>query len=476
MDLDLDDLDLSSNDNEQSSFLPADLLMRLLEICGLDDEAMQEWRIDLGDMDEIIHAKNPDDSLRKKQRNINKRFWDLFYNVLEKLLKEQGSPLCTAEDPAFYLLTYGILNPAFFEAESLDLIGRHASGFQPSLTIIPLYRWLELIYRGEEFPSITELGIDWPKHEREENRRRSQKDRAAYEEMPVSDKALVRVNHELKNMVTTVSRMSVSGFSQGLYVQHERNVMDPKFSLITIQKIQKLIQEIRYLDYTIFYKDALYKTSATSNDIVKVEVLPYIILLPLSGDKVTYWQDQSGTKKTTRGRLMIPIFFTGNLRDSFIKAMGNYRWESCRNAKGNHWSDPVEGGITGAFYDYCTFFKKNTKMTLEAKAKLKKTMSNYRKNIKNVFLMYYQQWINYESRGIMKMDKVARELFFKNLPFRSEIRQRLRKLPAYMEMVTKIENINNQEITRLDRKFKKFQNDDGSLPNYLQSTINYHTL
>ena len=44
-----------------------------------------------------------------------------------------------------------------------------------------------------------------------------------------------------------------------------------------------------------------------------------------------------------------------------IRAIGGFRWELCRSSKGALWADPVEGGITGAFYDYVTFYKKNNK-------------------------------------------------------------------------------------------------------------------
>ena len=72
--------------------------------------------------------------------------------------------------------------------------------------------------------------------------------------------------------------------------------------------------------------------------------------------------------------------------------------------------------------------------------------------------------VSYEKDGIMKLNAVVREMFFKHIPFKAEIREQLESMPAFTKYANRYKNVNARDIAAYERKFKKYQDETGKYP------------
>jgi hypothetical protein len=435
----------------------------------LDEEEYKSMLSGLAALRIVRNYMDLVDDAKKLLKRVNSGFWSLYSKLAVNLLKGGRIP---EKEKLFF--SFGVVDDKHTSPEVLKELQTASIANTTSMPVMSLWDWVVKMFTQEEYPSLTEMGIDFQKFLRERARTGSAKAREKINSESEEDKKIFAVDYEMKNMVQTVSRMMLPSRTSP-YFFSDANLKNPLKVLITPEKVQEVVNEIRSYDFSLFYRETLFKISSTSNEIIHIEVEPYFILFPVMGDKVVFWQEFSTVKKTSRARFGIPVFFSGDFRLSMIRAFAKYRWEICRSIKGGLWSDPVEGGITGAFYDYITFFKKNPKLSLEVKEKLKELYRLNRRDAKRIFELYYMTWIEYERKGIMKLDKVARDIFFRYLPLSKSVRDTLTRLPAYERLLNRHTNISNRTIDRLNLRYNKKRDENGNLPPELQSNIDYYT-
>ena len=422
---------------------------------------------------EIIDSLKGDlfKNLKNTSNETIKRFNNNFFlNYYNAFLKHQQNP----QDKALLLyLKFGHISNELISSDVNDFIINNLKLDEASENIIPLYHWLKMILTNQEQPCRSELGINYEKAIRDRYKKMSRKEKEHWDGISKDQKAKDKVSYELNNAIRVIMGMANTSKAiphtllGGLFAKAEHN-------FVSVSKLSKLIREIRKIDFSVFYRETVYHPNNNSTEIINKEVEPYFILLPICGDKVVFWEEYCGNKKSTRGRIFVPIFFTGNLRASMIQALAAFRWELCRSTKGALWTDAVEGGLTGMFYDHVTFYKKNTKLSFEAKEKLGQLIRDNRKEPKRLFMYYYNLWIEYESKGIMKMDKICRQIFFKHLPFSSQIRDELNRIPIYHELINKYNNICQRNINRLEIRYKSRKNEQGELPKELLDNLSFY--
>ena len=184
------------------------------------------------------------------------------------------------------------------------------------------------------------------------------------------------------------------------------------------------------------------------------------------------WQELDGNNRRSRGRIVVPIFFIGELEKSLAHTVACFRWELNRSIKGAMWGDPIEGGLTGEYFDYINNFKKNSKLSNEAKDKLKERFKSLRTN-RYRFADDYMMWIFYEKDGIMKLNNVVREMLYRNIPFKKEIRDRLENMPAFAPMATRYKNVGTRTFTSFERRFKKYADGENNYPKSIQQYLDF---
>ena len=134
-------------------------------------------------------------------------------------------------------------------------------------------------------------------------------------------------------------------------------------------------------------------------------IVPYVILVPGYGEKGICWEPfERFNRATSRGRIAIPIF-PKDLRIAVIAAAADLRWLVAKEKAQHYW---MEEGLTGRYYQWFTEKK-------------------MRGDVREAFIQDYILWITKESEGTQKLDKDVRGIFWRNIPFRQELRDRLRK-------------------------------------------------
>jgi len=149
-----------------------------------------------------------------------------------------------------------------------------------------------------------------------------------------------------------------------------------------------------------------------------------------------------------------------------------FRYEVNRTIKGGQWRDPIEGGLTGIYLDYVQFFKKNPKLSIETKEKINEKFRSIRDD-RNRFADDYIMWLLFEKDGIPKLNTVVRDIFYKNIRFKKDIRERLETMPAFSEIANRFKNVHTRNVTTHERKFKKYADENGNLPELLQKYMDY---
>ena len=437
---------------------------KLLETLGLPEENRSLFR----EITEKI--KSGEVALkamrREELKTYNRIFLDMYYLAFFRSSKNKEN------FPIEYLLYYGYIDALLISKPLQQFIETAFGETDPQRQIFPFCEWLKLIHSGEEEPSINELGLSYDKYIRRKLSRMSRQEQAKWNKIPKEEKDLDRVKHEINNMAATVMRMMTGGESIP-YVLSDVVIGNFKNNYVSIDRLSREVNAIREQDFSIFYRETAYHPTSTSTEIVQIEVEPYLIIMPVSGDRVVFWQEAAG-KKYSRGRIFVPLFFIGDLRTALIQALGNYRWELCRSSKGALWTDPVEGSLTGAFHDYMLFYKKNSKLSSEAKERIEQIVKNNRKDFKKIFIHYYTIWMENEIKGTMKMDKVARDIFSRYVPFSSAIRKELIRFPAYQGAIERYHTRCKKNITRLQVRYKNRLDENGNLPKILKDNLSFY--
>ncbi|MEJ2372664.1 MAG: hypothetical protein P8Y16_02500, partial [Sulfurimonas sp.] len=99
-----------------------------------------------------------------------------------------------------------------------------------------------------------------------------------------------------------------------------------------------------------------------------------------------------GPKRDSVGRCFLPVFFNGDKQKTILSSVGHFIWELHRVIAGANWMSPEDGGITGAYYDYITFYKKNPNLTPAVKDRLKEFVRKHRSD-RDRFTSDYLNWV-----------------------------------------------------------------------------------
>jgi hypothetical protein len=403
----------------------------------------------------------PDDDQRKTRRQITKLYWQLYSQVYIRSLSEKNIPA-----PARLLLMFGFLDERLVDPDQLEPLHRLAQMNQP--TEYPIFyegEFLQKIYSAEEPPSLNEVGLTYEKQLREESKS------SAPEQTDIDD-PLKKVDYEIQNRLQSTVGICSGSRSTAFPILTSNFIKgNPEAFLSSKKKVQETLKELLSYDYSAFYRETV--TKLNEPVIMEEEILPYIVLLPSFGTKTMMWQEIVGTNKRSRARIMVPIFFMGDLRRSLAHSIASFRWEINRSLQGAMWADPVEGGLTGAYYDYVQFFRKNSKLSTEAKEKLHERIKGVRNNMKELFCEDYIVWQLFEREGTMKLNGVVRDIFYRFIPFKKEIRDNLETMPAFVELAQKFKNVRARKYREYDNKFKKYRDAEGNLPEMMQKFMDY---
>ena len=315
-----------------------------------------------------------------------------------------------------------------------------------------------LVYKQEEEPSLSEMG----------EFRKLVKKAFSKNEKPIIDTPAGRAEFEIDNMVKMSMRITSDNMRAYVPFLTSANFKGALNQiLVSPKKIDAYMRKIVSLDFSLYFRELTWKIPGKS-ELIKKEIKPYLILLPNAGSRVQMWQELSYSIRSTRARFLVPIFFNSDIHKSLIHSSAHFRW-NLNKALVSNWMDPVDGGLTGSYFDYEQSYKKLMELSDEAKEKIKETMRSIKID-RNRFAQDYYEWLAFESQGAPKLNKVVRKIFYRFVPFPKEVRENLARLPVYDELDRKYNILTDREFKKLEAKYKKYT-EHGKMPDDLQAYL-----
>ncbi len=433
----------------------------ILDYAGCEAELNTKFTKLIADFKKLIDKSGTDDKSRRLRMEITK----LFYQIYERaFLRSLDEPTVPDIIMMFFQFGYmdeelaGMENAAYLRSLVQDIPS------DPSRGVYSIYDWLCAIYRGEKEPCRNEFDADYTAFIHE--MKVSGKITEAKERALLQDKK-GKVAFEIENMFQLVNRMTFGRISTFCPVFSEHNILkDLPKALVTADLVADCFQNIRSTDYSAFCRETIYTNPklGIGKEMVQVEVLPDVILMPNVGIRGVMWQEIEGKKRTTPSRMMLSLFQLEDLETILVKLTGEFRWEMCRRIQGARWNDLSERSLTSEYCDYIQFYKKNRDLSTEAKDKIKSALQKAKNNYKEMFVQDYISWIMYEGKGSPRLNKISRTILFSYCPFAKEVRTSLAANPQFREILERYKIKNVQKIHHLDNVEQKIRNMNGQIP------------
>ncbi|MFN3603614.1 MAG: hypothetical protein ACK4UJ_02755 [Leptonema sp. (in: bacteria)] len=447
---------------------------KILNFCEIPSEEQQKTLKSLEQLRKVANPLESGPDIRKLKRPIQETFWKAYSIAMQKFRNHKGN----VPKPIALFLQFGFFDEEFLEKEHLielfDLVDTTSSK-NKGFTIIDITDWINRIAEKKDLPSINELGESYFEFLRRENPNIKVK---KLEEFPPNiDSIEKRIEYEIKNFVSTNSKL-VSGTPMSYFsVLTKYHIVAPtiKDLFLTREKITNELNRLLEIDFSAFYREIIFNDEKAKilKEFVMINVLPYIILMPSVGNKSMLWQElEDPRRKNTPARICLPILCTGDLFSMLIEAVGAFRWEIQKTILGHDYNNVGVPSLTSEYIDYVQFYHKNRDLTEEQKEKIKLDFKNFRDD-RSKFIHDYSIWIKYESQGILKLNKIVRNIMYRYIPFSKGIRENLAKQPAYADIHNRFKNLRTKKITELENRWKKY-GDKAVWPPILKATYEYY--
>ncbi|MEK6796673.1 MAG: cyclic nucleotide-binding domain-containing protein [Spirochaetota bacterium] len=459
--------------SEGFEHLPAELkdsVKKIVKFSGITKERADAFFEALEQFKKLPDKFDSESDARKIRKAVTSVFFEIYENVYKNVLK-------SGDKTRLYhmFLTYAYMDETLLNPEQAltlyKLVDR--SPFNPEIPVRNIRDWLITIQTKENEPSVNELGQDFNESIREMKKRGllNEAEEASYRDSPER-----RLKHEVENMFRSTHRLCYGQISTYFPVLHKDMIIrDLTQSLLTREAVEQAISDILAIDFSCFHRELLYRDQEKDIDkeFVMKKVIPDFILMPTYGSRAFMWQEISGRNRSSRGRIVLPIFTNENIVNLLIRTIGAFRWELCKTMMGPAWNDVTQSSLTADYTDYIQFYKKNRDLSDEAKQSLEAQMEKNRSNIRDVFTQDYLTWLSYESKGILRLNKVARSILYRHVPFAKPIREHVSKLPMYVEIANRFTNMRRKKVIEIENHYFKYTKSGGTLPTEMAENLRF---
>ena len=394
--------------------------MNILTYAGLSDADKAKVCQKINTFSAMSDQGAADDAARRLRKELTAYFYEIYRFAFFRSLEDTQIP-----DEVMMFFYFGYIDEKLAGAENAQILyeASKAMGFDPEMRVFTFYQWLRLIYTCKKDPSVNDFSTDYITTLRKQRREGSITEQ---QEKEALTDGRARVNFEIDNMFRSACRMMSSRITTFVPFFSEQTLTKPlDKSLIGFDILHKTLGVVKAIDYSLFFRQTVYTEPEIGVDkaFIQVEVMPDIILMPVVGTRAAMWQEITGAKRTTPGRFILPIAEEEELSKVIIKLCGEFRWELCKRIQGARWNDLSERSLTSDYVDYIDTFKKNHDLSDEAKERIKAAMIKHRNSYKEMFVADYSTYIQYESSGALRHNKVVRFILFNYCPFSKVIRE-----------------------------------------------------
>ncbi len=425
---------------------------KIMMAVGVSDEEKKLFLESLAKLKANNNPLDPSVEFRKLRRNIVTLYWKIWNQALQLYKKNNGK----VPREVSLLLNFGFIDRDFIDDSHANfIIDKSIENTSTKYPIVNIIDWLEKISSREEAPSIDELGQSYFEKMKLEHKANWKKE----DEIPKNiDTNEYRVTYEINGFLELNNRLTTGAPTNYLPFMNRYQLLMPIERTFVSKKIlDEKISQILEIDYTAFHREIVFNDEKIGilKEFIQKQVIPYFIIIPSIGTKAMMWQELSGRNKTSHGRIVIPIFATGDLYTMLALAIAAFRWELTKSVMGSDWNNMSLSSITADYTDYVQFYKKNKDLSIEIKDKLSSEFKRFRTD-RDRFSNDYLNWLQYESKGALKLNKVVRNIFYKHVPFKKELRDHLSKQPAFTEIHNRFKNIRTIKYNQLEARYRKF--------------------
>ena len=412
--------------------------MKILGYAGLSEADCEKVKSRIDTFAAMSDQGASDDDARRLRKELTSYYYEIYKFVFFKTLQDDAIP-----EEVLMFLYFGYIDEKLAGAENTQILYDMLKIYGPDeeMRVFTFYQWLRLIYSCKKDPSVNDFSVDYLTTIRKQRRDGTLSE--SQERDAIRD-GKARVIFEIDNMFRSACRMMSSRITTFVPFFSEQALTKPlDKTLLSFENIHRTIDVIKAIDYSLFYRQTVYTAPELGLDkaFIQVEVLPDVILMPVVGTRGAMWQEITGAKRTTPGRFILPIAEEEELSKIVIKLCGEFRWELCKRIQGARWNDLTERSLTSDYVDYIDTYKKNRDLSQEAKDRIKAAMVKHRNSYKEMFVADYLTYIQYESSGAIRHNKVVRMILFNYCPFSRVVRQgAIATNPQYVKLIERYNN------------------------------------
>ena len=442
----------------------------ILTFAGLKQDMMESFSLKLDKIKNMSDWTSTEDDARALRKSVANDYYLIYKAIVKRALDEKDLPTQIRS-----FLAFGFIDEELAGGEATSLLMEMVDHVeeQPQSNIYTLFQWLQAIYKGEKEPSISELDETYDKSLRE-----------AFRQGELSDKELLakrqdkwgRVEFELDHMFQNTNKITNGHIMTFLPILCEQDLMwSIDKMLVTTHKIKTALDNLKRVDYSLFYRDVLVEEGLREHikELVHVEVFPDIILLPNAGSRGVMWQPTGDARDRSPARFMFPILTMEDIDDMLIGVCARFRWELCKKFQGSRWNDITEPSLTSEYSDYLQYYRKNYDLSQEAKDRIHTQLIKGKNNYKEVFVSDYMIWIKYESKGSFRLNRYVRQIIFRYCPFPKETRKLFQENPMYRDIFEKYEIQKAKKIRKAELIYDKYQKTGRKLTDELEKSIEF---
>lgn len=447
-----------------------DSAKKILEYSGLPKEQTDSFMMNLLAFRNMKDRLSTDENARNIRNTAASSFFDIYEAVYKRAIENNDNSRLIN-----MFLNYAYMDEKMLTPDQIMTLYRFAGkdSSSGSGSIFTTREWLNKIHGMQRDPSINEFGQDYFDIFRELKKRNqvTEKDKSAYDSNQAG-----RLSFEIGNMLKTSQKLCHGQISVYFPVlHHEILTRDFENARVTPAKVRESLDKILQVDFSAFYREVHFidQKKAIEKEIIMKSFEPDIILLPTYGSRAMMWQEISGRNRSTPGRFLLPAFTDEDIDLMILRLIGNFRWELCRTMMGAAWNDVSQPSLTSEYSDYIQFYKKNKDLSDETKDKVKAQTVKFHGKTRDIFTSDYETWINNESKGNVRLNKVARGILYKYCPFCKTVREQLEKQPMYTEMAMQHKNFRSKAARELESRYAKYIKANGSLDPDMEHNLKF---
>lgn len=447
--------------------------MNILTYAGLGDADKAKICQKINTFAAMSDQGASDDATRRLRKELTSYYYDIYKFAFFKSLQDTNIP-----DELMMFFYFGYIDEKLAGKENTQMLYEASTniGFDPEMRVFTFYQWLRLVYSCKKDPSVNDFSTDYIttlRKQRKEGSITEQQEKEALQD------GKARVTFEIDNMFKSANRMMSARITTFVPFFSEQTLTKPlDKSLVSFEAVNKTLNVVKAIDYSLFFRQTVFTAPELGLDkaFIQVEVLPDIILMPVVGTRAAMWQEITGAKRTTPGRFILPIAQEEELSKVFINICAEFRWELCKRIQGARWNDLSERSLTSDYVDYIDTYKKNHDLSQEAKERIKAAMLKHRNSYKEMFVADYATYIQFESSGALRHNKVVRFILFNYCPFSKVIREgAIATNPQYTQLIERYNHKIAHDLHLFDIACGRVEKAGNALPDELVTHRNFLT-